>query len=124
MVIEPGDTIELFCDQVRGSYLHGTDWCPHTARPGMYLVLDVIGKSVLLGIPRRVTGGMDIFRCSVDSLAAVVLDEHRKPRLKYTIENSGGWDRIYATGANGDFECVAEVVNRKLCDRMLLLEAQ
>jgi hypothetical protein len=122
MVIEPGDVVELFSDQVRGTYLHGVEWHPHTARPGHYLVLDVIGQTVLLGIHRRVTGGMDIFRCAMDGLRAVVLDESHKKRVTFTIENSGLCDRIYATWSDGQFDSVAEVINTKLCKQMLMID--
>lgn len=74
MHIEPGDTLDLFSCQVNGCYLHGANWVAHSARPGSYRVLDVLDQTVLLGIERRVKGGMDVFRCSMDSLRAVVMD--------------------------------------------------
>lgn len=80
MIIEPGDTIELFSCQVNGCYLHGPHWMPHSARPGSCLVLDVVDQTVILGIVRQLKGGMDIFRCSMDGLRAVVLDKYHTKR--------------------------------------------
>lgn len=117
MKIEPGDSVELFSDQVSGCYLHGSDWTPHTARPGVYEVLDVTGETVLLGI-RRKRGGLDVFRCSMQGLRAVVFDhsltkanEPSNPPKKYTIDNSGMITSIYTTNTWGHPERVAEAVN-------------
>lgn len=116
MNIEPGDVVQLYSSQVNGCYLDGGNWMPHSARPGRYEVLDVQGETVLLGIRRNLDGGTDIFRCSMQGLRAVVLDDcHYKPSpASFTVENSGLADRIYTRGPSGEIECAAEVVNSLL----------